>query len=416
LASVHTAERTRSFGGRIVKVIICAKNAMKRSMSDYKKIVIDSGRTLIQEEINIINELQGIFPKTDFFFRIERNTVILYLRRMNIIKFKDKLLALLKKYKLTLENSIFSIIIEKIEGIGSYGIKGGKRIFVGYERERKVKNRQLKILRRGAYFYAVGNTFTQEENKVPEDFLDKIICGDSEEVLKKLPSNCIDLIFTSPPYNFGLGYDTTEDGIDWNKYFDKLFRIFKECIRILKYGGRIIVDVQPLFSDYIPTHQIISNFFMKEKLIWKGEIIWDKHNYNMKYTAWGSWKSPSNPYLKYTWEFLEIFCKGSLKKQGEKENIDISANEFKKWIFAKWDIPPERNMKKFGHPAMFPEELAYRVIKLFSYKGDVVLDPFNGVGTTTLVAKKLGRRFIGIDISEEYCKKAKERLREILPF
>jgi DNA modification methylase len=387
--------------------------------SDYKKLIIDINdinRELLPEEINIINKLNEIFPRTDFFFYIDENSVILYLKKMDINKFKNTILDLLKKHNLTLENSIFSIVIKKIEEIGSYGIKGGKRIFVGYNEERKVKERKLKMLKRGAYFYARDNTFTKEVNEVPEEFLDKIICGDSEDVLKKLPSNSIDLIFTSPPYNFGLGYDTTEDGIDWNKYFDKLFRIFKECIRVLKYGGRIIIDVQPLFSDYIPTHHIISNFFMKEKLIWKGEIIWDKHNYNMKYTTWGSWKSPSNPYLKYTWEFLEIFSKGSLKKEGSKENIDITAEEFKKWIFAKWDIPPETRMKKFGHPAMFPEELAYRVIKLFSYKGDVVLDPFNGVGTTTVVAKRLGRRFIGIDISEEYCKKARERLKETLSY
>jgi len=150
---------------------------------------------------------------------------------------------------------------------------------------------------------------------------------------------------------------------------------------------------------------------MKNRLIWKGEILWDKHNYNCKYTAWGSWKSPSNPYLKYTWEFLEIFCKGDLKHLGKSEMADITGDEFKKWVYAKWDIPPERNMKKYGHPAMFPEQLVERVLKLFSFKDDLVLDPFNGTGTTTLVAKKLSRNYIGVDISEEYCKKAKERLK-----
>ena len=147
-------------------------------------------------------------------------------------------------------------------------------------------------------------------------------------------------------------------------------------------------------------------------MIWKGEILWEKHNYNCKYTAWGSWKSPSNPYLKYTWEFLEIFAKGDLKHEGCKEFADITSDEFKKWVYAKWDIPPEISMKKWGHPAMFPEELAKRVIKLFSFQNDIILDPFNGVGTTTKVAKKLNRRYVGIDVSEEYCKKAKKRLEE----
>ena len=111
-------------------------------------------------------------------------------------------------------------------------------------------------------------------------------------------------------------------------------------------------------------------------MIWKGEILWEKNNYNCKYTAWGSWKSPSSPYLKYTWEFVEVFCKGSLKKEGSAENADIHGDDFKKWVYARWSIAPERRMKEFGHPAVFPEELARRVIQLFSFRGDVVLDPF----------------------------------------
>jgi DNA modification methylase len=110
---------------------------------------------------------------------------------------------------------------------------------------------------------------------------------------------------------------------------------------------------------------------------------------------------------------LEIFCKGDLKHPGNSKLIDITADEFKEWVYAKWDIAPERNMKKYDHPAMFPEELVRRVLKLFSYVGDVVLDPFNGVGTTTVVAKKLNRRYIGIDISPKYCEVALQRLKEV---
>lgn len=380
----------------------------------YKQITIDLDRKLDYKELEIISELEKKFSKNDFYFDFTDSRLIFNLYSIDLNAFETYLNYLFKKYRYDDKENIFRKLLAKIYAIKSYGIKSGKRIYVDYYKERKVKNRQEKIKRRGMFFYATDHNFTKEVNEVPEEFLNKIICGDSEEILKKFPDNCIDLIFTSPPYNFGLGYDTTEDGIDWKKYFDKLFRIFKECIRILKYGGRIIVNVQPLFSDYIPIHHIISNFFMKNKLIWKGEILWEKHNYNCKYTAWGSWKSPSNPYLKYTWEFLEIFCKGDLKKPGSKDNADITAEEFKKWVYAKWDIAPERNMKKYDHPAMFPEELVKRVLKLFSFKGDVILDPFNGVGSTTVVAKKLGRKFIGIDISEKYCKIARKRLMEIL--
>ena len=116
------------------------------------------------------------------------------------------------------------------------------------------------------------------------------------------------------------------------------------------------------------------------------------------------------PYLKYTWEFIEIFDKETHKKSGKKECIDITDEEFKEWVIGRWSFPPELKMKDFGHPAMFPEELPRRIMKLFSYQGDIVLDPFNGAGTTTLVARRLKRRFIGIDVSPQYCREAYRRI------
>lgn len=306
------------------------------------------------------------------------------------------------------------LLVQQIDAIRSYGIKGGKRLYVGYAHERKVKGRKAKVTRRSAYFYAADSKFADDSNELEASALNRIVCADSLEFLPTLPDRCIDLVFTSPPYNFGLDYSNHGDAEHWRQYFDTLFAIFDECIRVLKFGGRIVVNVQPLFSDYIPSHHLISNHFMSRGLIWKGEILWEKNNYNCKYTAWGSWRSPSNPYLKYTWEFLEVFAKGSLKKSGRPADADMSAEEFKEWVVAKWSIAPEQNMSAFGHPAMFPEQLAHRVIKLFSFRGDVVLDPFNGVGTTTLVAKKLGRRYIGVDISPDYCRVAEQRLASIL--
>ena len=284
-----------------------------------------------------------------------------------------------------------------------------------YNKERKVKDRKKKAQARELHYYANDHDFPKENNEIPKGYENKIICGDSEEVLKKLPNNCVDLVFTSPPYNFGLDYENHDDGVHWEKYIEKLFAVFKECIRVLKYGGRIVINVQPLYSDYIPIHHMITNFFIQNKMIWRNEIIWEKNNYNCKYTAWGSWKSPSKPYLKYTWEFLEVFSKGDLKHPGDSKNADITVDEFKKWVLAKWSIAPERKMKDFGHPAMFPEKLADRILKLFSFKGDIILDPFNGVGTTTKVAKETGRRYLGIDPSKEYCEKSEERLKNISP-
>ena len=365
----------------------------------------------MEKKKEILCKLFSSYPKEDVYFELSSDGVIIYLRELDFFSFKMDVQSLVANNPEPDIKSLLNAILVRLERIRSYGLKGRKRVYVGYNKERKVKNREQKEMIRGMYYYARDNKFSKQNNKVPDEFVNKIIVGDSEEVLKRLPDNCIDLVFTSPPYNFGLDYKDHRDGVNWNDYFDKLFAIFRECIRILKYGGRIIVDVQPLFSDYVPIHHIISNFFIENKLIWKGEILWDKHNYSCKYTAWGSWKSPSNPYLKYTWEFLEIFCKGDLRHGGNWKMADITADEFKKWVYAKWDIQPEYNMKKYGHPAMFPEELVERVLKLFSFKGDIILDPFNGVGTTTAVAKRLSRNYIGIEISEEYCKKAEERLK-----
>jgi site-specific DNA-methyltransferase (adenine-specific) len=243
-------------------------------------------------------------------------------------------------------------------------------------------------------------------------FLNRIICADAVKALTCMPDRCVDLIITSPPYNFGQSYaqDSLDDTHEWNAYFEKLRAVWSECERVLKPGGRIAVNVQPLFSDYIPTHHYISHQLLSLGFLWKAEILWEKNNYNAKYTAWGSWKSPSMPYIKYTWEFIEVFDKETHKKEGRRENIDITADEFKEWVLGKWSFPPEIRMKDFNHPAMFPEEMPRRLIKLFSYINDIVLDPFNGAGTTTLVSRKLRRRFIGIDASLQYCNTAFQRL------
>jgi len=374
----------------------------------YKTIEVERRGSSNKELDKALRDFSSRFPRKDVYFECQKNKFTAHIRKLDLFKFKNTIDSLISKHEV--KNEPFSKIIEQIENIKSYGIKGKKRIFVDYDKERKVKSRKQKERKRGIYYYAQDNIFKKENCRIPNKFENKIICGDSEKILSKLPDNCVDLVFTSPPYNFGLEYHKQDDDHIWEHYFDKLFKVFDECIRVLKYGGRIIVNVQPLFSDYIPSHHMISNFFIHRKLIWKGEILWEKNNYNCKYTAWGSWKSPSNPYLKYTWEFIEIFCKGDLKKEGNRENADISADEFKKWVVGKWSIAPERNMKQYGHPAMFPEGLVDRVLKLFSFKGDIILDPFNGVGSTTAVARRLERKYLGLDISNEYCQKAKDRI------
>ena len=356
----------------------------------------------------LVAAINSRFPVSDFEVIRNDQGYEIHLREV-AIKNVSNVVADLQQDE-SYDTQILDSLLNAIKGQGNYGLKGDKRIYVGFNQERKVVGRKQKEIRRGRHFYANGSTFSETSNTVPESYVNRVVCGDSEEVLKNLPDNCIDLVFTSPPYNFGLTYQDRDDASQWQHYFDKLFAILDECVRVLKHGGRLAINIQPLYSDYIPSHHIISKKLMDANLIWKGEILWEKNNYNCKYTAWGSWKSPSNPYLKYTWEFIEIFCKGTLQKTGNSSDADITADDFKKWVVGKWSIAPEKQMKTFDHPAVFPEELARRVIQLFSFKGDNVLDPFAGVGTTCVVAKKFGRGFLGIDSSAQYCETARERL------
>ncbi len=373
-------------------------------MADYRDEILDISAFGNAPVEALVSEFNSTFPKKDAYMEVDESGLHIMLCRLDM-KHYEKFLN-----TLSISKELTTAAFDIVNKIGSYGIKGSKRHFSGYNAERKVANRKKKEANRGKHYYANDNNFSTINNDVPTEFENKIVCADSLEFLKKLPDNCIDIIFTSPPYNFGLDYDSHNDTAMWDDYFTLLFSIFKEGIRVLKYGGRFVVNVQPLYSDYIPAHHIISNFFIQQKMIWKSEIIWEKNNYNCKMCSYGSWKSPASPYMKYTWEFVEVFCKGDLKKVGSSKNADITSEEFKSWVVAKWSIAPERHMKEYGHPAMFPENLVERVLKLFSFQGDIVLDPFNGAGSTTSVAKRTGRRYLGIDISQEYCDTAQKRL------
>ena len=366
-------------------------------MQEYKTLKIEN-----IYNINDINHALPLLNSSGIDTLTDKTNIILNFDTVDI-----KLLENIKY------NPLIQKTIEELYKIRSFSSSNGKIVFKSFNKDKRVKNKKENSKKRLAYEY-YKKEFSKTNNELNKKFINKIHCADSLDIIKKFPDNCIDIVLTSPPYNFGINYENTNDVNIWEDYFNKLFNIFGECVRVLKDSGRIIINVQPMFSDYIPTHHLISNFFLKEGLIWKGEIIWEKNNYNCKYCTWGSWKSPSSPYLKYSWEFVEIFCKNSLKKEGDKNNIDIDSEEFKKWVYGKWSIAQERNMKKYKHDAMFPEELVKRLIKLFSYKNDIVLDPFNGAGTTTKVAKQLNRKFIGIDISEEYCKTAEDRLNDCL--
>ena len=378
-------------------------------MNKYKTLATTLPTTKTNKRM--FESINGHFNPDDLYIVYDDDqTAEIWVRQVDL----DDLRAFLTSFTGVRQAPVAGTILTQVEGIRSYGMNGRKRMYVGYNDERKVDDRKRKEARRGKHYYANDHAFTQKNVASPKNFKNSVLCGDSEVVLKGMPDNCVDMVFTSPPYNFGLDYEGSDDAHDWESYFKKLFAVLDQCIRVLKYGGRLIINVQPLYSDYIPSHHTISNHLMGRKMIWRGEIMWEKNNYNCKYTAWGSWKSPSSPYLKYTWEFLEVFSKGALKKIGDRANADIDGDSFKKWVYGKWSIAPEHHMKQYGHPAMFPEELARRAMLLFSFRGDMILDPFMGAGTTCAVAKQNGRDYVGIDIVPEYCDTARVRLDSML--
>lgn len=243
------------------------------------------------------------------------------------------------------------------------------------------------------------------------DFKNKIINGDVLEILKKIPNENIHLAITSPPYNVGKNYDNHNDKMDYQEYLNWLNEVWKETQRVLVPGGRFALNIAPTgIKEFLPIHHDFTNQLKKLGMKFRTEIVWYKQTM-LKRTAWGSWKSPSNPHIVPSWEYVLIFSKNGDKLNGNPKDADITAEEFKKFSDGFWKIQPER--KRNGHPAPFPEELIYRLIKFYSYKGNVVLDMFGGTGTVAVVSHKNDRKFIHIDISKEYCKTAKDRLDKI---
>src|SRR3989338_589788 len=246
------------------------------------------------------------------------------------------------------------------------------------------------------------------KGEVVLQYKNNVINGDVLGVMKKLPSNSIHLAITSPPYNVGKDYDSHDDQMDYDKYLNWLNKVWMETSRVLVPGGRFCLNIAPTgIKEFIPVHHDFTDQLRKIGMLFRTEIIWYKQTM-LKRTAWGSFKSPSNPHIVPSWEYVLIFSKGQNKLEGNSEDADITKEEFMKFSDGMWYIPPET--QRNGHPAPFPEELIYRLIKFYSYKGNTILDMFGGTGTVAVVAKKTGRNFIHIDVSKEYCKVAAKRL------
>lgn len=244
------------------------------------------------------------------------------------------------------------------------------------------------------------------ENKISK-LRNKIITKSSEN-MNELIDNCISLTVTSPPYN--IGKDSDEDLSD-DEYWKMITKVFEEVYRVTASGGRLVVNVANLGrKPYIPFSKYFIEIIQEIGFLMRGEIIWQKSKGANANFAWGSWLSPSNPVIRDIHEYCLVFSKDSMKNSSKGEST-IEKEEFMESTLSIWNISPAR-AKKIGHPAPFPVELAKRFINLYSFKNDLILDPFIGSGSTAIAAKLLDRDYIGYELNPKYVEITKNRLRD----
>jgi site-specific DNA-methyltransferase (adenine-specific) len=246
---------------------------------------------------------------------------------------------------------------------------------------------------------------------ISDDVLNRIFQKSSED-MTELPDHSVHLMVTSPPYNVGKEYD---QDLTLEEYRDFLKQIFRETFRVLVPGGRACINVANLGrKPYLPLHAYLIEDMLEIGFLMRGELIWNKASSVSPSTAWGSWLSATNPVLRDVHEYILVFSKGSFSRPGQDRESTIERDEFLAWTKSVWEFPAV-SAQQIGHPAPFPEELPRRLIQLYTFADDIVLDPFCGSGTTCLAAKRTGRHYVGYEILQEYVKLAKNRLHDLVP-
>lgn len=245
------------------------------------------------------------------------------------------------------------------------------------------------------------------EEEIPEENLNRLYCKSSER-MDEIPDNSIHLMITSPPYNVGKEYD---NDLTIDEYLELLTAVFSQTHDKLVTGGRACINIANIGrKPYIPLHAMVIEIMLDLGFLMRGEIIWDKSASAGGSCAWGSWMSASNPVLRDYHEYILVFSKDSYSKSKSQVKRDtIEKEDFIQWTKSIWTFPAV-NAKRIGHPAPFPIELPHRLINLYSYEGDVVLDPFCGSGTTCIAALQNNRNYIAYDNNAEYIELAEKRI------
>lgn len=219
-----------------------------------------------------------------------------------------------------------------------------------------------------------------------------------------------DLIVTSPPYNVGIDYNSNNDELSYEQYLEFTEKWISNCFKWSKTQARFILNV-PLDKNKGGQKSVgadITNIAQKVGWKYHSTIIWNEGNISRR-TAWGSWLSASAPYVIAPVELIIVLYKGQWKKTNGTKKSDITKEQFMEWTNGLWSFNGE-SKKRIGHPAPFPRDLPLRAIKLFSFVKDVVFDPFAGSGTTLIEAVNNDRIAIGLEIDNDYCELAKNRI------
>ena len=252
----------------------------------------------------------------------------------------------------------------------------------------------------------------EEIGVVPVQKLPAMHAGDCPLITRTQPGHTHES-WLQLPAMAGEDYDVDPSLGEW---LDLLAEVLAECWRVLVPGGRIAVNVAGAGRrPYLPLHHRVSELLVDLGFWLRGEIVWEKVGTGGASCAWGSWRSASNPSLRDVHEYVIVASKGSAKlprtefaKQTGREDT-ISRDEFMEATRSIWRLRSAQ-ASRVGHPAPFPVELPRRLIELLSFRGDTVLDPFVGSGSTAIAARDVERHFVGVDISPKYVQLARERL------
>lgn len=239
----------------------------------------------------------------------------------------------------------------------------------------------------------------------PDEVIDQVFCA-SSEAMTHLPDDCVALMVTSPPYNVGKDYD---HDLSLDEYLGLLERVLAETYRVLEPGGRVAVNVANLGrKPYLALNHRVASLLEDLGFLMRGEIVWQKAAGAGGSCAWGSWRSAKNPTLRDIHEYIVVASKGSFRRTRKGED-SISKEDFLDATISIWNIPSE-SARRVGHPAPYPVGLPRRLIELYTFTGDLVLDPFMGSGSTAVAAVETGRHYVGYDIDPEYIELAQRRV------